>query len=120
MLRSHAVAIVFAILLSSQAAFAADEAIHAKTVQGTVEKMEKDALTIKHHTGDKKTDKTITFKLTGTSRFTTLSVQKRSDKIVLVQKDTEAKAIAEKQSIAVIYADNAGDHVLLAAVVQSE
>jgi hypothetical protein len=46
--------------------------------------------------------------------------KKTRDKIVLVQKDTEAKNLAAKQSIAVIYASNAGDHVLLAAVVQAD
>jgi hypothetical protein len=120
MLRIQAVAVLATALLLARAALAADESPRVQTVQGTIEKVEKDTLTIKHRPPDGKTDKSTTFKLTGTSRFSTLSTQKRGDKIVLVQKDTEAKNLAAKQSIAVIYASNAGDHVLLAAVVQAD
>jgi hypothetical protein len=113
-------AVVSAFLVLTHVAFAADESPRLQTIQGTVEKVEKDTLTIKHRQSDSKTEKSVTFKLTGTSRFSMLSTQKRGDKIVLVQKDTEAKSLAEKQAIAVIYAVNAGDHVLLAAVVHAE
>ena len=120
MLRSHALAVVAAVLVLTHVVFAADQTPRMQTVQGTVEKVEKDTLTIKHQAPESKTEMRLTFKLTGTSRFSTLSTQKRGDKIVLVQKDTEAKSLAEKQSIAVIYASNAGDHVLLVAVVHAE
>jgi len=120
MLRIQVAAALAAFLLLVQLAFAADEPLRVQTVQGTIEKVEKETLTIRHRPADSKTDKSMTFKLTGTSRFSTLSTQKRADKIVLVQKDTEAKNLTGKQPIAVIYATNAGDHVLLAAVVQAD
>lgn len=85
------------------------------TLQGTIGKIEKETLVVHH-----KTDKTTTFKLTGTSRFSALSTRKTGDKIVLVQKDIDAKALVEKQPISLIFATNAGDHVLLTAVVQAE
>jgi Cu/Ag efflux protein CusF len=120
MLRIQTAAALAASLLLAHMAFAADEAPRVQTVQGTIEKVDKETLTIKHRPADGKSEKSMTFKLTGTSRFSTLSTQKRGDKIVLVQKDTEVKNLAAKQPIAVIYATNAGDHVLLAAVVQAD
>lgn len=120
MQRSHAVAVCCAVLVLSRVAWAAEEPPRVQTMQGTVEKVEKETLTIKHRAPDSKTEKSVAFKLTGTSRFSALSTQKRGDKLVLVQKDTEAKNLVEKQAIAVIYANNAGDRVLLAAVVHAE
>jgi hypothetical protein len=99
---------------------AAEELPKMQTVHGTIEKIEKESLTISYKSGDSKIDKKLTFKLTGTSRFSILSTQKRGDKIVLVQRDAEVKNLAEKQGIAVIYATSAGEHVLLTAVAQSE
>lgn len=89
-----------------------------QTLQGTVGKIEKDTLVVHHKT--EKTDKDTTFRLTGTSRFSALSTRKTGDKIVLVQKDIDAKALVEKQEISLIYATTGGDHVLLTAVVQAE
>jgi nitrogen fixation protein FixH len=120
MLRIQALVVLTALVLLARIASAADEVPRVQTVQGTIEKVDKETLTIKHRPADSKTDKSMTFKLTGTSRFSTLSTQKRGEKIVLVQKDTEVKNLAAKQPIAVIYATNAGDHVLLAAVVQAD
>lgn len=112
--------LVICFALVTQSLRAADEPPRMQTVQGTINKVEKDSITIKHKSGDSKTEAKIAFKLTGTSRFSMLSTQKRGDKIVLVQKDAEVKNLAEKQTIAIIYANNAGDHILLAAVVQAE
>ena len=120
MLHSNPVAILMCLMLLAQPLQAADETPRMQTVQGTIEKVEKESLTIRHKSGDGKTESKQTFKLTGTSRFSMLSTQKRGDKLVLVQKDAEVKNLAEKQTIAVIYANNAGEHVLLAAVVQPE
>ena len=89
-----------------------------QTLQGTVGKIEKDTLVVHHKT--EKTEKATTFKLTGTSRFSALSTRKNGEKTVLVQKDIEAKALVEKQPISLIFATNAGDHILLTAVVQAE
>ncbi len=110
--------IVFASL--SYLVQAADEAPRMQTVLGTIENVGKESLTIKQKGSDGKSETKMTFKLTGTSRFSMLSTQKRGDKIVFVQKDAEVKNLAEKQTIAVIYATNAEDHVLLSAVVHAE
>lgn len=99
---------------------AADDTQILLTTHGVVEKVEKEALTINPRGADGKFEKNLVFKLTGTSRLSLLSTQKRGDKIVLVQKDVEANALAEKQPIAVIYTNNADDHVLLTAVVKAE
>lgn len=98
---------------------AADDSPEVQSGHGIVEKIEKDVLTIKHRSTDGKFDKNLVLKLTGTSRLSLLSTQKRAEKIVLVQKDIEARQLTEKQQITVIYATNDKDHVLLAAVVQS-
>ena len=85
---------------------------------GTVEKLEKDQLTIRPRGADGKFGKNVTLKLTGTSKVTTLSTQKRDKKAVVVQRDTDPKDLAKGQGIAVIYTTVAGDSVLLAAVAQ--
>jgi len=103
MLRTHAIAVLLTLLALTPIAFAADEALHVNTAQGTVVKVEKDKLTIKYRLADK-TEKNLALKLTCTSHFSTLSTQKRNDKAVMVQKETDAKALVEKQSIAVIHA----------------
>ena len=120
MFRQFALVPLIVLASLSCVAQAADEAPHMQTVLGTIEKVEKESLTIKHKASDGKSETKMTFKLTGTSRFSMLSTQKRGDKIVFAQKDAEVKNLAEKQTIAVIYANNAGDHVLLSAVVQAE
>jgi hypothetical protein len=60
--------------------------------------------------------KSITLKLTGTSRLTTVTTQKRGGKPVLVQRETDGKELQVGQPIAVIYAKEG--MVLLAAVVE--
>ena len=89
MLRSGVLAVLFSCMFAAQLACAADESPRMQIVQGTIEKVEKDSLTIKHKTSDGKSDKSLTFKLTGTSRFSMLSTQQRGDKLVLVQKDIQ-------------------------------
>lgn len=106
-------------LFLSQALIAADDLPAMLTAHGVIHKVEKESVTIKHRAPDGRFDKDIVLKLTGTSRLSLLSTQKRGDKLVLVQKDIEIKQLAEKQNIAIVYANNGDDHVLLAAVVQS-
>ena len=88
------------------------------TAQGTVEKVDKDSLTVRPRGPDGKFGKNLVLKVTGTSKVTTLTPQMRSGKVVLTQKDTEAKDLAPKQTIAVIYATVGSDNTLLTAVVQ--
>lgn len=99
---------------------AADDAPKIMVAQGLVEKVEKDVLTIKPRGADGKFGKSIVLKLTGTSHFSTVSSQKRGDKLVLVQKELEAKNLTAKHSISVIYAENAEDLVVLSAVTRDE
>jgi hypothetical protein len=57
-------------------------------------------------------------KVTGTSRIATLIPQMRDKKLVMTQKDTDAKDLMAGQLISVIYATPKGqDPVLLSAVI---
>lgn len=99
-------------------ATAADE-LQIMTATGNIEKIEKDAVVIKHRTAEGKFDKNLVLKLTGTSTLSALSVQNRAEKKVLVQKTIEAKHLVEHQKISVIYANAEHELILLSAVVQS-
>jgi hypothetical protein len=95
---------------------AADPTPALLTAHGTIEKVEKDALTIKPRGADGKFGKSLVIHLTGTSKVATLIPQMRDGKPVMTQKDTDAKDLKPDQAIAVIYAG--GDNlVLLSAVV---
>ena len=69
-------------------------------------------------TGFVSASKSLALKVTGTSRVTTLSTQNRAGKVVLMQKDTEVKSLEPKQIIAVIYAGEKDEAILLSAVVE--
>jgi len=96
------------------------EPIPVLTAHGIVEKVEKDSLTLEPRLPDGKFGKAITLKLTGTSDIALVSMQKRGDKLVPVQKKVDAKDLSAKQPIAVIYTGEKEGSVLLSAVVQSE
>ena len=87
------------------------------TAHGTIERVEKESLTLKIRGADGRFAKPLVLKVTGTSRVATLSTQNRSGKIVLTQKDTELKTLEPKQTIAVIYAGEGEEATLLSAVV---
>lgn len=88
--------------------------------QGVVDKADKESLTVKPRSADGKFQKTLVLKLTGTSKVSVLSPQKRGDKVVLTQRDADPKELAAGQAVAVIYADGGKDGpVLLSAVVQA-
>ena len=116
MLRSRFIAAAFAVALLAGAGLAADPPA-LLTAHGTVEKVEKDKLTIHTRGADGKFAKALVLHLTGTSKITTLAPQMRAGKLVLTQKDTDAKDLQPNQTIAVIYAD-APAPVLLTAVAQ--
>lgn len=86
------------------------------TAIGTVGKFEKDTLTIS--TVDKN-KKTISFKITGTSKFHLMAPQVRSGKTVITQRASEATDLTAGQSIAVIYTVVDKENVLLTAVTKS-
>jgi hypothetical protein len=87
--------------------------------QGVVEKADKDALTVQPRGAGGKFGKSLTLRLTGTSRVTLLSPQTRDGKVVPAQRDVEAKELQPGQAVAVIYTEaKKGDLVLLSAVAQ--
>jgi hypothetical protein len=118
MLRLLIPAAILVLLTAFSSPPAGDPTPRLMVAQGTVDKAEKESLTIKPRGADGKFQKTMTLKMTGTSRVTTLSPQTREGKQVLTQKETDAKDLQANQAIAVIYAD--GDPpTLLSAVVES-
>lgn len=85
------------------------------TALGTVEKFEKDSVTI---TLSDKAKKTVDLKITGTSNFFLIAPQVRSGKTVITQRKAEASDLAKGQSIAVIYTEADKEHILLNAVMK--
>lgn len=87
------------------------------TATGVVEKADKDTLTVKPRAADGRFQKAVTLKVTGTSKVTVLAPQMRGDKVVLTQKEGEAKDLAVGQSVAVIYAEAGKDGAVLLSAV---
>jgi hypothetical protein len=118
MKRALPILAVMVSLLLATCALGGGAAFTVHTAAGAVGKADKDSLTIKPRGPDGKFAKSITLKLTGTSKITQLSQQKRSGKLVFVQNDVDAKDLSANQPIAVIYATGGKNSVLLSAVVQ--
>lgn len=91
-----------------------------KMARGTVDKVEKDQLSVRTRNADGTFGATLTLKVTGTSRLSLLTVQMRSGKPVNVQRDFDVKDLKAKQPITMIYTAGPAGDVLLAAVVQPE
>jgi guanyl-specific ribonuclease Sa len=87
------------------------------TVQGTIDKVEKEALTLKPRGVDGKTGKNLVLKLTGASKISMLTMQTRAGKVVIGQKELESEELKPRQVIAAIYRAGSPDQVLLTAVV---
>src|SRR5947209_17511153 len=85
--------------------------------RGVIDKVEKESITVRPRGADGKFEKSVTLRLTGTSKLSTLTTRGQKDKAVFVQRDTEPKDLQPKQVIAVIYADGPYGQVLLSAVV---
>lgn len=96
---------------------AADEPLPLSTAQGTVDKADKESLTIRPRAADGKFQKALTLKLTGTSRITTLVPQNRAGKVILTQRDAEAKDLESGLNVAIVYTTLKEGPVLLTAVV---
>jgi hypothetical protein len=120
MLKLRVIAVVLAIVLFAAPGLAADDAPALLIAKGVIDKVEKESLIIRPRGADGKFEKTLTLKLTGTSKISTLITQKRGGKVVNVQRDTEAKDLQPKQGIAIIYTIGSAGTVLLAAVAQPE
>jgi len=89
------------------------------TAEGKVTKADKDSLSFQPRDPSGKFGKAVTLKITGTSKITTLTTRTMDKKLIMVQKDTDAKDLMPGQHITVIYAEPKGQEpVLLSAVVQ--
>ena len=88
------------------------------TATGVIDKVEKDALTLRPRSASGKFEKEVKLKLTGTTKITTLRPQNRGGTVVLTQQDTDAGDLKPKQTVAVIYTMGPSGPVLLSAVVQ--
>ena len=99
-------------------AWAQAPALRVETAQGTVDKVGKDALTIRPRGPDGKFTKAVTFKVTRTTNLTTVSPRKQAGGVVATQKETALKDLQPNQPIAVIYTTVKDGPVLLAAVAQ--
>jgi hypothetical protein len=116
-LRSTLAAVACLILV----ALAAADPVPVSHATGKVLKADKDSVTFQPREEGGKFGKAVTLKVTGTSRVTTLIPQTRDKKLVMTQKDTDAKDLAAGMPITVIYAAPPGqDPVLLSAVVQPD
>jgi hypothetical protein len=89
------------------------------TASGSVDKAGKDSLTIRPRGADGKFQKAFALKVTGTSKISVLTPQKRGDKVILTQRDADAKDLVKGQTVAVIYAEAGKDSVLLSAVAHA-
>jgi hypothetical protein len=106
------------VLIFAGLGLAQKDAPVVSATRGTVDKVEKDTLTVRTRKDDGTFGKALTLKVTGTSRISTLTTQTRGKKVVHVQRDTDAKDLQPKQPITLIYTSGPDGDVLLAAVVQ--
>jgi hypothetical protein len=106
------------VVLSARLALAGGATVSLAAAAGTVEKAEKDALTMQSRGPDGKFGKKLVLKLTGTSKLTVMSQEKRAGKLVPVQRDVDATELEPGQMVAVIYTAGATEPILLSAVVQ--
>jgi hypothetical protein len=118
MTRARIVLAVFSWLVLMGVGFSADTPPDLSTARGVIDKVEKDSITIKPRGADGKFEKSVTLRLTGSSKVSTLTTRTQKDKMVLVQKDTSPQDLQPKQAIAVIYAEGSDGPVLLSAVAQ--
>ncbi len=114
---TRVLAIVLTSLFLVAVALGGDPALELATAHGSVTKADKEAVTIQPRTATGKFGKSLVLKITGSSKLTQATREKRGGKLVPVQRDLEAKELEAGQAIAVIYTAGA-DPVLLSAVVQ--
>ena len=109
--------VCLAAVVSAQDKKGADELPALLTASGVVDKADKETLTVKPRGADGKFQKTISLKVTGTSKLTVLTPQKRASGVVLTQRDVEAKDLVTGQAIAIIYADAGKEGIILLSAV---
>ena len=112
-------ALLFALagLAPAQEKKAADDLPALLTATGVVDKADKESVTVTPRGTDGKFQKSITLKVTGTSKVAVLAPQKRGEKVVLTQKEIEAKELVAGQSVAVVYAEAGKDGAVLLTAV---
>jgi hypothetical protein len=109
---------VLAFLLVACTGFAADPP-PLGVAEGKVHKVEKETLSSQPRGMNGRFGKAITLRITGTSNLSSVTMQERAGKPVLVQREIKASDLKENQLIAVIYFNTGkGEPVLLAAVAQ--
>lgn len=86
------------------------------TASGMVTKAGADSVTIRPREPDGRFGKSLVLTVTGTSKVSLVSQEKRAGKMVFVQRDISARDLAEKQNVTVIYATGTKGPVLLSAV----
>ena len=115
MKRVFALAVVSVVFLAG-VAVAADQPPALVAVQGAIQKVDKDSLTIQPRI-DGKFGRAVVLNLTGTSKITTLSVRDMAGKPVATQRETDARDLKPGQVIAVTYTTLKDANVVLTAVV---
>ncbi len=109
--------IVLLMTLATVQVAPAEDAFRLTTVQGTMIGYEKEELTIQP--SDAKA-RPVSVHVTGTSRLTIAGTQTRDGRTFMTQRDTDARALAEKQKISIIYAVLDNERILLSAVATAE
>jgi hypothetical protein len=112
-----ALLLAFAGLVPAQEKKTADDLPALLTASGVVDKADKESLTVKPRGADGKFQKTLVLKVTGTSKVAVLTPQKRGDKVVLTQREIEAKDLVAGQVVAVVYAEVGKDGTVLLTAV---
>jgi hypothetical protein len=112
-------ALLFALaaLATAQEKKGGDDPPALLTASGVVDKADKESLTVKPRGADGKFQKTLTLKVTGTSKAAVLSPQKRGEKLVLTQREIEVKDLVAGQQVAVVYADAGKEGIVLLTAV---
>ena len=107
------------VLAAAGVAWAADPpALKVDTADGMVAKVGRDSLEIRTRGADGRFGKAVTFKVTGTTKLTTVTAAERAGKAVATQRDTDLKDLKPNQPIAIIYTKVGDNAVLLAGVAQ--
>jgi hypothetical protein len=112
-----ALLLALACLAGAQDKKGADALPALLTASGVVDKASKDSLTVKPRGADGKFQKTLVLKVTGTSKIAVLTPQKRGNKLVLTQREIEAKDLVAGQHVAVVFAEAGKDGTILLTAV---
>lgn len=88
------------------------------TAQGAIEKVDAGKLIVKTRGPDGKFGKNLVLQITGTTKIATLTPRMQKGRMVMAQKDTDAKELQPRQFIALVYTMVKDSPLLLAAVVQ--